>query len=374
MFLRNLLEKMNRSGKSNSCVTNIAEPHGDVQPSTTLTGQMPGKEDRMSDYGRGLKAKVPLDDNAGSSQKGYLVTTTDQGVFMDAEVLEKSFDLTPEDRSVLQYWKVEAPPEVQRKVNTLKHILEGMVEGVGRDCALNLFPHGDMYVFIVRMLDVQHQTKPITIAGSPGSCVLFIDPRAVPESRAPANWIRLRIQEHLAVTPQTLVVLIPSELIEFLIALALSKRGRQRIRQQYWKSIRARRKNMSEKCRRELQECTSGTEVVVGEEFDWDYKQKYISGVQSVVAAVAHTGLSPFEICSLVRKGQRSPKEAFCPDYGKSPDCSDCAVGDGADACWFARLECGMGDKELHKTFEQFPKTFTKLGWERVAVPSEDAE
>jgi hypothetical protein len=45
-----------RSGKPNACATNIAEPHGDVQPSAILTGQMPEKEGRMSDYERGSNA------------------------------------------------------------------------------------------------------------------------------------------------------------------------------------------------------------------------------------------------------------------------------------------------------------------------------
>ena len=353
-------ERGNVAGDVASCEGNAVDIN-DVQRSAILTK----KEDRMDDYGRELaagKAKVPLDGKTVAPKKGYLVTATDQGCFMDAEVLEGSFDLTPDDRSVLQYWKVQAPPEVQREMDALRCIFEGFVEGMERDCALSLLPHGDMYVFVVRMADTQHQTNEIPLAGSPGSCVLFIDPMAVPESRSPANWMRARIQEHLAVTPQTLVVLIPSALIEFLIANALSKRGKRKVRQQYWKSIKAKRKNMGKKLRRELQECMSGTEVAVEKVRDWKYKETYINGIQTIVVAVAHTGKSPLEICSLVRQGQRlleAPPDHY-PDSGAS---------DGMHACRFAIEQCDM---TLQEVFNQFPKTFTQIGWQRVAVPDED--
>jgi hypothetical protein len=41
-----------RSGKSNACVTSIAEPHGDVQATTILTGYTPERRSRMSDHER----------------------------------------------------------------------------------------------------------------------------------------------------------------------------------------------------------------------------------------------------------------------------------------------------------------------------------
>lgn len=251
----------------------------------------------------------------------------------------------------------EVPLQTQRKADAFKRIMERMVEGVERDCALYLFLHSEMCVFIVRMADIQHQTNDVSLVGSLGSSVLPIDEMDVPEIKSPADWMRLRIQEHLAVTPQMLVVLIPLSLIKFLLDLALSKRGKRKIRQQYWKSIQAKRKNMGKKLRHELQECMSWAEVVVGEEFDWGYKQKYISDIQTAVVELAHTGKSPFEICSLVRKGQRSPEAR--PKH--SPGC----LGAGVRAAMFAMEQCNMKFGASVKVIDQFRETFALI-WSTV--------
>jgi BMFP domain-containing protein YqiC len=295
-------------------MSNVAE-HGDAQ-SGILTGQTPREEDRMDDDGREVAAG-----NVASCEN----------------------------------------------VNTveLRRTLERMVEGLEREYTLHAFLHGEMCVFIVRMADVQHQTNDVSLVGSLGSSVLPIDPRGVPESRSPANWIRSQIQEHLAVTPQMLVVLIPLELIKFLIDLALSQRGKRKIRQQYWKSIQAKRKNMGKKLRRELQECMSGAEVVVGEEFDWDYKQQYICDIQTAVVELAHTGLSPLEICALVRKGQQRPEAR--PKH--SPGC----LGAGVRATMFALEQCNMTLEANMKVIDQFRETFALI-WSTVEDEYEDED
>jgi hypothetical protein len=323
------------------------------------TAVEPG-EDRMDDSGRGNTAGDEASSGNDNAEHHGDARIPLFCIFEDEEG-------TMSERQQDGSGTVEAPPVQRAAADTFIPMLKSMVDGVGRDYVHYLMPHGDTYVLIVRMKDVQHQTKPIPLAGSPGSGVLFIDERAVPET-SPVNWIRERIQEHLAVTPHRLVVLIPVGLINFLIIDALSRKGRQLIRQLYWKSIQEWREDMDEKSRRELQECTSGTEVAVSEDFDWDYKDEYISGVQTVVAAVANTDMSPFEICSLVRKGQRLP-EAHPDHY------PDTGLGDGMHACRFAMGQPSTPFKELvEELLDQFPRTFMQLGWVPMPVPITDKD
>jgi hypothetical protein len=120
-------------------------------------------------------------------------------------------------------------PQAQREVDALRLILEDFVDGVERDCKLNFATHEHSCVFIVQMTDTQHQANEVSVVGAPGSSVLFVDEvdeRGIAEtsSMSFADWIRARFQEHLAVTPQTLVVVISIGMIRFLINFALSKR------------------------------------------------------------------------------------------------------------------------------------------------------
>jgi hypothetical protein len=293
---------------------------------------MPGKEDRMDDSGRGLAA-------------GNEASTGNN----NAE-----------------------PTQAQREVDALRLILEDFVDGVERDYTLNFAKHENSCVFVVRMTDTQHQANEVSVAGAPGSSVLFVDEvdeRGITETSSTsfADWIRARFQEHLAVTPQTLVVVISIGIIRFLIDLALSRRDKRQMQQQYWKSIQAKRNIMGEKRCRELQEGTSGTGVAVEKTRDWKYKEAYILGVQTIVAAAAQTDMSPFEICSLVRKGQSLPEEA--PDH-----CLDSGVSDGIHACRFAIAQRDMLNEKLEETMSQSPDTFRQIGWERGSVPEEPYE
>jgi len=142
-----------RDGNFNPSVTNVAEPHGDVPQSTILTGQMPGKEERMDDYGRGLTAgneascesaehhgdeRQPPDIvkrafeafkrenpemDATAFEDSRVAISHEGVVHVNVDVLEKCFDLdrdTIDSLTALQFWShpvldaLDAfPPRVQ---------------------------------------------------------------------------------------------------------------------------------------------------------------------------------------------------------------------------------------------------------------------
>jgi hypothetical protein len=257
-------------------------------------------------------------------------------------------------------------PAQQSYVDAIKNLVTYLIAGIERGGELSFIELDESFILIAKKADVLPKTGRIPHVGMPGSGILLIDKYAVPEESV-LNWLRAHIQEHLAAAPQTLLVVIPLELVYLLIEHVLPERIRQDILQ-YWEYIRMERKKLCGTPGSDVQRRKSGAVCAIKATYDWNYLKDYIRGMQICVAAIVEADLlPPSYICWLMREGQTL-------SVANSRNYSGDGVRDALLDVQFAMLESAISfgtqygtlSELLEFAFESSPAIFSGIGWDGV--------
>lgn len=205
--------------------------------------------------------------------------------------------------------------------------------------------------------------KPMRIpyAGHVGSEVVFIGKREVPD-KAQRKWLRKRLRDHFAATRKTLVIILPTVLLEVLLADYLPTDWRQLVLLA-WEDYQNKPDLYEDQ--RELRKFSALSGFVSGQSHSGQYIDDYCIALKTAVIAVAKTGMAPSTISALVRMGQKLSADTPGGYTGKG-------VHDGINACRFAMHEVDLTVETLSDSFDNDPEILSLIGWHRVSVPDED--
>jgi hypothetical protein len=259
-------------------------------------------------------------------------------------------------------------PAQQSYVDAIKMLVTYLIAGIERGGEISFIERDESFVLIAKMADVLPQAGRIPDVGMPGSGLLFIDEYAVPPESV-LNWLRAHIQEHLAAAPQTLLVVIPLELVYLLVAHTLPESTRKEILQ-YWAHIRMERKELCGPHGSDVLRRASGTAGVINATHDWNYLRDYILGMQICAAAINEAGLlSPSGICWFM--GEVQDLSVVCPrdhSNGLRDALFDFQLAMlESDVSFFTRF--GTLSELLGFALENSPAVFSKIGWNGVLPP-----
>ena len=332
--------KSNKGGEIQSPMSNVAELHGDTQQSTILTGQMPGKEDRMSDYGQGLAAGNVAscgNDNAEHQEFGEMVLRLMEyllaGVWRNFSISLVFFGTT---YLIVLHRRVVICQKCANSIASVSVETIGTSERTGQ------------------------KSRRIPYAGEPGSEMVFVNASEVPD-KDPKKWLQAQLKEHLAVTSDRLLMFIPMPLMDALLTEDSPEHHRWAALRD-WKKFQNEHWNLCEMSQHELQEFIALTGFASKETRSGEYVDHYTLVLKSIAtAALVQTDMPCIEICSRIRKGQLESAEN--PD-----DYTGNAVFDGIHAGRYLDMTL----EDIEKAEARSPKIFTYIGWDSDSVPDED--
>jgi len=270
-------------------------------------------------------------------------------------------------------------PPLQNRLDAIERLVKYMIAGIWNFYSISIARYGETSLIAVRNDNPREQTgqesRRISYAGLSGSEMVFISTSEVPEraskeglrerlfpNTASKEWLREQLREHFVATSESVLIFVPVWLLDFLTADDFPKHWRETLLR-YWKNSKVWQSEAT--WHREHREFNSLTGFVTGNARSGEYVDDYILSLKTITAAAAvvRTGMSPPDICALVRKGQMLSAEI---QDGYTGD----GIFDGRHACRYLDLT----SKELDEAFERFPEIFKVLGWERKSYPDKYEE
>jgi hypothetical protein len=199
----------------------------------------------------------------------------------------------------------EYPPAKRRIVEAMLRLISFLITGmeIGR-IGITFYMYEVVSIIILDVEDIREHTGQVAWAGSPGSGILFVHASEY-SSDSPVDYLKAKVQKHLAVTPKLLVIATPTPMLQFLIADALPKGMRKRALE-YWKEIQRNRESLCQEQQEDTaQQCTEDTESTPWVELDWQYHKGFIDTTQSFVPVMALCeSWNTEEIHSMLRVGR----------------------------------------------------------------------
>jgi len=269
-------------------------------------------------------------------------------------------------------------PPLQDRLDAIERMVKYVIAGIWNFYSISIMRSGLTDVIAVRNDKTSTQTgresRQIPCAGLAESEMVFISVTEVPDrtpqewlrerllpNPALKEWLRERLREHFVAASESVLIFLPMWLLDSLSADDFPKHWRD-THLQYWENHKISYKRMRETWQseptwhREYREFNSLPGLATKNARSSEYVDDYIRALKiiSVATAVVRHGISPPDICALVRKGQMLSAEI---QDGYTGD----GIFDGRHACRYLDLT----SEELDKAFERFPEIFMFLGWER---------
>jgi hypothetical protein len=243
-------------------------------------------------------------------------------------------------------------PSSQDIRNAIDRLLKYVIAGIWRCYVFSFVRYGGTCLIAVRNGNPYGDRHPrkIPSAGSYGSEMAFINKSGVP-TKISRSWLRERLWQYFHYTGRSVLIFLPTWLIEVLIADDFSEDWRQ-MALQNWKGTQIVH-NSCEKCQEELRGSNSLKAFTVGNTRSTMYVDDYLLALKTITAAtVVQTGMAPIEICNLVLKGQKLSTEST---DGCAYDC----VSDAWQAC-----SClGLTSETFNEALNRSPEIFEIIGY-----------
>jgi len=254
--------------------------------------------------------------------------------------------------------KEPSPQDIQK---ACERLVSYLLAGIWSCCSTCMVRYGDTCLIAVRNGNSYGKRSPerIPSAGSDASEMAFIDKSEVPK-KVSRSWLRERLWQYFHYTGSSVLLFLPTWLLEVLIADDFSEDWRQMVLQN-WKGTQIAH-NLCEKCQGELGESDSLKAFTVGGIRSGMYIDDYLLTLKTItVATVVQTGMAPIEICKLVRQGQKLSAE--------SPD--GC-VYDGVSDAWQACSYLGLTSEAFNEALNRSPEIFEIIGQVKTSGSDED--
>jgi hypothetical protein len=171
------------------------------------------------------------------------------------------------------------------------YALNRAVAGVNRgQIATEFFISQNVAVFTIKMEEVREQIGRVPRAGLLGSGLWFVQESDVPPESLD-DWWREKVREHLAATPETLVIVIPVLILYVLIPISLPMEIGPLARE-CWEEIQALRAtaNLSQEPDGTVQQCNENKRPWAETAGDWSYHKGYIDITQLFAIEIALSG------------------------------------------------------------------------------------
>jgi hypothetical protein len=243
-------------------------------------------------------------------------------------------------------------PSSQDIRNAIERLLKYVIAGIWSCFAFSIVRYGDTCLIAAQNAEPYGDRYPreIPSAGSCDSEMAFINKSGVP-TKVSRSWLRERLWQYFHYKGRSVLIFLPTWLIEVLIADDFSEDWRQ-MALKNWKDTQNVH-NLCEKCQGELRDSNPLKAFTVGGTRSAMYIDDYLLTLKTITAAtVVQTGMDPIEIRNLVIKGQQLSAE--------SPDGF---VYDGVSDAWQACSHLGLTPEALDEALNRSPEIFETIGY-----------
>jgi len=239
--------------------------------------------------------------------------------------------------------------------NAFVRLVQYLIGGLWKYLSFSIVSYGETCVIAIRKSETSNQPVPkprqIQYAGAASTEIAYIRKPDVPD-KALKEWLRERLRDHIAAVPETLLICIPAEMLEVLVADDLPEE-RRKLALQKWNELKHEHEQC-EDCQRKLRESDSLTGLAVEDVCSDEYIHAYLQSLKLfTVASVLLNGLSPWQICAGMRKAQ-----------ALSAECPHCRfTGDGLRDASRLMMHLGLTPASIDEAYDRNPKVFQTLGW-----------